>query len=99
MAPAAPPGKPRCMVSEGDDIISGPDRWQGSGVSPAGGGEKFWALIFGPELAMLVHVRRSCLLLTAIGSQTGFAVSIVMSSTLLVMATAAAFGILRSGEV
>ena len=39
MAPAAPPGKPRCLVSEGVeclkvfDIISGPDRWQGSGVS------------------------------------------------------------------
>ena len=65
----------------------------------ANSGEKFWALIFGPELAMLVHVRRPRLLLTAIGSQTGFAVSIVMSSTLLVMATAAAFGILRSGEV
>ena len=38
MAPAAPPGKPRCWVSEGVwclkvyDIISGPDRWQGSGV-------------------------------------------------------------------
>ena len=48
---------------------------------------------------MLVCVRRSRLLLTAIGSQTGFAVSIVMSSTLFVMATAAAFGILRSGEV
>ena len=36
MAPAAPPGKPRCLVSEGVwclkvyDIISGPDRWQGS---------------------------------------------------------------------
>ena len=29
---------------------------------------------------MLVHVRRSCLLLTAIGSQTGFAASIVVSS-------------------
>ena len=46
MAPAAPPGKPRCWVSEGVeclkvfDIISGPDRWQGSGVSPAAGGEK-----------------------------------------------------------
>ena len=45
MAPAAPPGKPRCLVSEGVwclkvyDIISGPDRWQGSGVSPAAGGE------------------------------------------------------------
>ena len=52
-----------------------------------------------PELAMLVHVRRPRLLLTAIGSQTGFAASIVVSSTLLVMATAAAFGILRSGEV
>ena len=48
---------------------------------------------------MLVCVRRSRLLLTAIGSQTGFAVSIVVSLTLLVMATAAAFGILRSGEV
>ena len=45
--PAAPPGKPRCLVSEGVwclkvyDIISGPDRWQGSGVSPATGGESF----------------------------------------------------------
>ena len=28
------------------DIISGPDRWQGSGVSPAAGGENFWAFFF-----------------------------------------------------
>jgi len=54
MAPAAAPGKPRCMVFEGVwclkvyDIISGPDRWQGSGVSPAAGGEKFWAF-FSPS--------------------------------------------------
>ena len=54
MAPAAPPGKPRCLVSEGVwclkvyDIISGPDRWQGSGVSPAAGGENFWAF-FSPS--------------------------------------------------
>jgi hypothetical protein len=48
---------------------------------------------------MQVYVRRPRLLLTAIGSQTGFAVSIVMSSTLLVVATAAAFGSRRSGEV
>ena len=39
MAPAAAPGKRRCMVSEGVwclkvyDIISGPDRWQGSGYT------------------------------------------------------------------
>ena len=54
MAPAAPHGKPRCMVSSGVwclevyDIISGPDRWQGSGVSPAAGGENFWAF-FSPQ--------------------------------------------------
>ena len=52
MAPAAPHGKPRCWVSEGVwcvkvyDIISRPDRWQGSGVSPAAGGENFWAFLF-----------------------------------------------------
>ena len=46
MAPAASPGKPRCLVSEGVeclkvfDIISGPDRWQRSGVPPAAGGKK-----------------------------------------------------------
>ena len=34
MAPAAPPGKPRCWVSEGAALA-------GSGVSPAAGGEKF----------------------------------------------------------
>ena len=52
MAPAAPPGKPRCWVSEGVsclkvfDMISGPDRWQGSGVSPAAGGRIFFSLFF-----------------------------------------------------
>ena len=30
------------------DIISGPDRCQGSGVSPAAGGENFWAF-FSPS--------------------------------------------------
>ena len=55
MAPAAPPGKPRCMVSEGDDIISGPDRWQGSGVSPAAGGKKIWAF-FSPSKQLYVCV-------------------------------------------
>ena len=30
------------------DIISGPDRWQGSGVSPAAGGQNFWAF-FSPS--------------------------------------------------
>ena len=34
MAPAAPPGKPRCWVSEGAALA-------GSGVSPAAGGEIF----------------------------------------------------------
>ena len=54
MTPAAAPGKPRCMVFEGVwclkvyDIISGPDRWHGSGVSPAAGGENFWAF-FSPS--------------------------------------------------
>ena len=50
-------GAPRqawVMVSEGVwclkvyDIISGPDRWQGSGFSPAAGGENFWAF-FSPS--------------------------------------------------
>ena len=54
MAPTAPPGKPRCWVSEGVclkvyDIISGPDRWQGSGVSPGAGGKKNWAF-FSPSM-------------------------------------------------
>ena len=54
MAPAAPLGKRRCLVSEGVwclkvfDIIPGPDRWQGSGVSPAAGGKKNWAF-FSPS--------------------------------------------------
>ena len=28
------------------DIISGPDRWQGSGVSPSAGGKNVWPFFF-----------------------------------------------------
>ena len=62
MAPAAPPGKPRCLVSEGVwclkvyDIISGPDRWQGSGVSPAAGGKFFWAFFSPSKHAICVCI-------------------------------------------
>ena len=45
------PRQAQVMVSEGVwclkvyDIISGPDRWQGSGVSPAAGGKIFLGLV------------------------------------------------------
>ena len=60
MAPAAPPGKRRCLVSQGVeclkvfDIISGPDRWQGSGVSPAGGGRIFLSLFVPLHIRVIV---------------------------------------------
>ena len=56
-------GAPRqawVMVSEGVwclkvyDIISGPDRWQGSGFSPAAGGENFWAF-FSPCICTYIE--------------------------------------------
>jgi len=39
MAPAAPPGKPRCLVSEGVECLKMFDI-RGPGFPPAGGGEK-----------------------------------------------------------
>jgi hypothetical protein len=63
MAPAAPPGKPRCLVFESVeclkvfDIISGPDRWQGSGVSP----NFFWAFYIAWKLFTRIVMEKLCL--------------------------------------
>jgi hypothetical protein len=52
------------MVSEGVwclkvyDIISGPDRWQGCGVSPAAGGEKIWAFFSPSKHIICVCIHR-----------------------------------------
>ena len=48
-----PPASPGVWCLKVYDIISGPDRWQGSGVSPAAGGENFWAF-FSPSKQLCV---------------------------------------------
>jgi len=50
------PASPGVWCLKVHDIISGPDRWQGSGVSPAAGGKKIWAFFSPSKHTICVYI-------------------------------------------